>query len=106
MQELELLVESAVVGRERSTFSACQVLGSVEAEARGFGQLAWANAVALCLHAMRGILDNLQSMTIRDGAQAAHVAHQAIEMDGHDRLGAWRNRCLDQIGVEIASIGL
>ncbi len=45
-------------------------------------------------------------MLVGDGPERAHVAHQAVEMHGHDGPGLGRDGGLDARGIEVAGVGL
>ena len=99
-------MDFGVARDHRSALAAGEVLSRIEAEAGGVAQPAGAHAVPNAFHAMRSVLDDLNPVSIGDGAQGVHVAHQAEQMHGQDGLGAGRDCGLDPGGVEITGFRL
>ena len=55
---------------------------------------------------LAGVLDDGQTVAVRDGRDRVHVGHQAEQVDRHDRSGPWGDRGLDPGGIDKVGVWL
>ena len=78
---------------------ATEILAGIEREPARIAEIACPPTIEHRPVRLRGILDHLQTMPLRNRPHLCHSHGAAIEMNYHNRLGARRNRSLDQILV-------
>ena len=102
--EPEPVGEPVVVGRGEAALAGHQVLRGVQAEHRR-PELAGPAAAVRRAEGLRGVLDDREAVALGDRDERVHVGHEAVQVDGHDRLRARRDRRLDEVGVHAEVVG-
>src|ERR1035441_5488439 len=92
--------------RDRAALAAREVLRRVEAEAAVVGEPPGPEAVATPLDAVRGVFDEHKAAAVGETPERDHVGHEAVEVDGDDRLRTRRDRRRDGGGIDVRGRGI
>ena len=95
------LGQSVVVGEDDAPFAAGEVLGRLEGERAQVADGADAAAAIFRAVGVGGVLDHREVVPPGDVQHGVHVHRQAAEVDGDDRPGARRDRCLHRRGSRL-----
>ena len=91
----------AVGGEDHAAFPGGDDLVPEEAERGDITEGAGGFTMISGAEGFRRILNQVQLVPVADGAQGPHVGGMPIEMNGHDRLGAWGDGAFDRGGVQV-----
>src|SRR6267378_8531702 len=72
-----------------------QILTRIKTETAQVADAAHSTPLVLSAMSLGGVFDDNQIMTPCDLQNRIHVGRLAVEMNGHDRLSAFRDRALD-----------
>ena len=103
-QPLDRFSLGGVVQHQAAAFGAGDVLVGLKAETDQIAETADALRVPMRVDRLRRILDDAQTMRLRDAIEPVHIDRQTGQVDRHDGLGARRDRGLDRCQVNIASL--
>ena len=106
-QPLHARGEPEVVGDDRAGIAQrAEVLGRIERQGASDPHRADRTAVAARQVCLRAVLDHRQAVALGDLQDRRHVGGLPVEMDGHDRDGAGRNRRGNRRRRQRQSIGI
>ena len=95
---------SCIAHHQAAAFAGDDVLGFVKTETAEIADRAERAVLVTGHDALRGVFDDLQTMTPGDGRDRIHFAGDAGVMHRNDRAGPRRDRVLDQPFIEIERV--
>ena len=100
-QAQDALVDRFVIGCDNAAFARSHLLVRIEREDRRRAVRADHLPLTLSAKCLGAVLNDRETVSIGDRANLLDLAGQSKDVDRDDRLGAWRNCCLDCRWVEV-----